>query len=249
MVEISFLSLNSRKMGNFSPKFCIFGGQFCDVKKISRHICIFAFCTFCYTTLYQGCRGYGDSHGDSCGYGMGMGIEMPSPRQAALRCSGSVLLFYWLAPRNVADSRRRMPSCAHRAMSSINWTSTARRSFAVWPGIRLMNVCSCLRWREPAAARRRHGHSESRLAINSSLQSESLRGVHRLLRGLAAATRKRTRNGQEFVWRRASDHRWPGAKILLLPLISVAARGPALPSNHGPAIASTPGDAERCQGN
>jgi len=33
----------------------------------------------------QGCRGYGDSHGDSnedsCGYGMGMGIEMPSPRQ------------------------------------------------------------------------------------------------------------------------------------------------------------------------
>jgi len=36
-------------------------------------------------TVYQGCRGYGDSHGDSngdsCGYGMGMGIEMPFPRQ------------------------------------------------------------------------------------------------------------------------------------------------------------------------
>jgi len=60
-----------------------------------------------------------DSSGDSCGYGMGMGIEMPSPRQPWWRSVAAV------------DDFRRPDVCRRRSTQVRGQTKTRRQNMLV----------------------------------------------------------------------------------------------------------------------
>ena len=146
-------------------------------------------------------------------------------------------------------STPRMPSCACCATSSINWTSTACRSLSrcrsVRPGIRLINVF----WRRLREANPLPPPLlvPSPTSCNKFQSTVWVAASQGLTDGDGDAKANSERKGIRIV---ISVDGPPDAKItVLLPLISVATRCHCLPSNHGPTVAGTPCDAERCQGN